>query len=73
MEWILHCFTDICDWVPGLDVHCKRLGENGKLIEFCGRSNKVGLFVASSVFYGGVERLCYDTSKSQLHWLVSNP
>ena len=44
MEWIISCFSDIWDW-PGQDVLCKRFKEYGKLIEFCGRSNNVGLFV----------------------------
>ena len=34
------------------DVHCKRLKENGKLIEFCGRSKKVGLLVITVYFEG---------------------
>ena len=46
------------DWVPGQDVHCERLRENGKLIEFCVRSNKAGLFVAIAVYYGGAQRGC---------------
>ena len=45
MEWIISCFSDIRDWVPGQDVLCKRFREYGKLIEFCGRSNNAGLFV----------------------------
>ena len=58
MEWILNCFADIRDWVPGHDAHCKRLREDGKLIEFCGRSNKAGLFIAISIFYGKARRGC---------------
>ena len=55
MEWILSCFADICDWVLGNDFLCKRLQENNKnnkLLEFCGRSNKAGLFVVIAVYYG---------------------
>ena len=51
MEWILTCLADIRDWVSGRDILCKRLRENGKLIEFCGRSNKAGLFVVV-VYFG---------------------
>ena len=58
MEWILTCFVDIRDWVPGQDVLCKRFRDNGKLIEFCGRSNKAGLFVVLTVYFGGAQRGC---------------
>ena len=56
MEWILSCLANIRDWVPGLAVLCKRFRENGKL--FCGRSNKVGLFVVIEVYFGGSRRGC---------------
>ena len=46
LEWILSCFADIRDWVPGKVFFCKHLRENNMLLEFCGRSNKVGIFVA---------------------------
>ena len=45
-EWILSYFVDIRDWVLGKVSLCKRFRENNKLLEFCGRSNKVGIFVA---------------------------
>ena len=45
MEWILSCLKDIRDRVPSHVLLCKRFKENGKLLEFCGRSNKAGLFV----------------------------
>ena len=50
MEWILTCLADIRDWVPGRAILYKRLRGNGKLIEFCGRSNKAGLFVVVVYF-----------------------
>ena len=34
MEWILSCFANIRDWVPGKDFFCKRFRENNKLLEF---------------------------------------
>lgn len=52
------CFSDIRDWVPGQDVLCKRFRENGKLIEFCSRSNKAGLFVVIAIYFGGARRGC---------------
>lgn len=58
MEWIISCFSDIRDWVPGQDDLCKRLREYGKLIEFCGRSNNAGLFVVIAVYFGGAQRGC---------------
>ena len=51
-EWILSCFADIRDWVPGKEFFYKRFRENNKLLEFCGRSNKAGLFVVIAMFYG---------------------
>lgn len=52
MEWILSCFADTRDWVLGNDFLCKRLQENNKLLEFCGKSNKADLFVVIAVYYG---------------------
>ena len=51
MEWIFTCLADIRDWVPGRAILYKRHRGNGKLIEFCGRSNKAGLFVVV-VYFG---------------------
>ena len=56
MEWILSCFADIRDWVPGKDYLCKRYRENNKFFEFRGRSNKAGIFVEIVVFYSGAQR-----------------
>uniref|UniRef100_A0A7N2KR07 Uncharacterized protein n=1 Tax=Quercus lobata TaxID=97700 RepID=A0A7N2KR07_QUELO len=58
MEWILSCLEDIRDWVPSHVLLCKRFRENGKLLEFCERSNKAGLFVAMAVYFGGSRRGC---------------
>ena len=52
MEWILSCFADIHDWVPGKVSICKRFRDNNKLLEFCGRSNKVGVFVVIAEYFG---------------------
>ena len=56
LEWILSCFADIRDWVPGKDYLCKRYRENNKFFEFRGRSNKASIFVEIAVFYGGAQR-----------------
>ena len=53
MKWIISCFADIQDWVPGKDVLCKRYRENKKFFIFRGRSNKAGIFVDIVVFFGG--------------------
>ena len=58
MEWILSCLDDIRDWVAGHVLLCKRFRENGKLLEFCGRSNTAGLFVAIAVYFGRSRRGC---------------
>ena len=58
LEWILSCFADIWDWVPGKDYLYKRFRENNKFFEFQGRSNKAGIFVEIAVFYGGARRGC---------------
>ena len=52
MEWILSCFADIHDWVPGKVSICKRFRDDNKLLEFCGRSNKVGVFVVIAEYFG---------------------
>ena len=54
----LACLEDIRDWVPGHVLLCKRFRENGKLLEFCGRSNKAGLFIVIAVYFGGSRRGC---------------
>ena len=51
----------------GLIVLCKRFRENGKLIEFCGRSNKADLFVVIVVYFGGSRRGCIMTPASSNH------
>lgn len=58
IEWILSCFADIRDWMPGKFSLCKRFRENNKLLEFCSRSNKVGTFVVIAVYHGGACRGC---------------
>ena len=58
LEWILTCLEDIRDWVPGHGLLCKRFRENGKLLEFCGKANKAGLFVVITVYFGGSRRGC---------------
>ena len=40
----------------GQDVLCKRFRDNGKLIEFCGRSNKARLFMVIAIYFGGARR-----------------
>ena len=70
LEWILTCLEDIQDWVPGHGLLCKRFRENGKLLEFCGRSNKVGLFVVVTVYFGGSRRGCITipASSNRASW-----
>ena len=58
LEWILSCFADIHDWVPGKVPMCKRFRDNNKLLEFCGRSNKAGIFVVIAEYFGGAHRGC---------------
>ena len=58
IEWILTCLADVRDWVPSRVVLCKRFRENRKLIEFCGRSNRAGLFVVIAEYFGGSRRGC---------------
>ena len=58
LKWILSCFADIRDWVPGKDLLYKRYRENNKLFEFWGRSNKAGIFADIAMFYGGARRGC---------------
>ena len=44
--------------MPGHSLLCKRLRENGKLLEFCGRSKNAGLFVVIAIYFGGSRRGC---------------
>ena len=64
MERILSCFSDISDWVPRKEFFFKRFWENNKLLKFCGRSNKAGLFVVIAMFFGGDRRGCIMIPKS---------
>ena len=72
MEWILTCLEDIRDWVPGHGLLCKRFRENGKLLEFCGRSNNAGLFVVITVYFGGSRRGCLmiPISSNRASWTL---
>ena len=53
--------------MPGHVVLCKRFKENGKLIEFYGRSNKAGLFVVIAVYFGRSRRGCIMIPASSNH------
>ena len=44
--------------MPSHVLLCKRFKENGKLLEFCERSNKASLFVVIVVYFGGSRRGC---------------
>ena len=72
MEWILTCLEDIRDWVPSHGLLCKRFKENGKLLEFCGRSNNAGLFVVITVYFGGSRRGCLmiPASSNRAGWTL---
>ena len=35
---------------------CKRFRDNNKLLEFCGRLNKAGVFVVIAEYFGGARR-----------------
>ena len=37
---------------------CKRFRDNNKLLEFCERSNKVGVFMVIAKYFGGAHRGC---------------
>ena len=69
LEWILSCFVDIRDWVPGKVSFCKRFRENNKLLEFCGRSNKA-VFVVLAEYYGGACQGCVmiPASSNRADW-----
>ena len=58
LEWILACFADIRNWVPGKVPMCKWFWDNNKLLEFCGRLNKAGVFVVIVEYFGGARRGC---------------
>ena len=64
------CLEDIQDWVPGHVLLCKRFRENGKLLEFCGRSNKAGLFIVITVYFGMSRRGCImiPASSNRASW-----
>ena len=72
LEWILTCLKDIQDWVPGHGLLCKRFRENGKLLEFCVRSNNAGLFVVITVYFGGSRRGCLmiPASSNKAGWTL---
>nr|POE54687.1 hypothetical protein CFP56_25047 [Quercus suber] len=70
MKWVLSCFADIRDWVPGKDLFYKHFRENNKFFEFQGRSNKAGIFVDIAVFFGGARRGCVmvPVSSNRARW-----
>ncbi|KAF3956710.1 hypothetical protein CMV_018193 [Castanea mollissima] len=72
LEWILSCFADIRDWVPGKDYLYKRYRENNKFFEFQGRSNKAGIFVEIAVYYGGARRgwIMVPASSNRSGWCL---
>ena len=58
--------------MPGHGLLCKRFRENGKLLEFCGRSNNAGLFVVITVYFGGSRRGCLmiPASSNRAGWTL---
>ena len=72
LEWILSCFTDIQDRVPRKDYLCKRYRENNKFFEFRGRSNKAGLFVDITLYYGGARHgsIIIPASSNRSGWCL---
>ena len=70
LEWILSCFADIRDWVPGKVPMCKRFRDNNKLLEFCWRSNKAGVFVVIAEYFGEARRGCVmiPASSNRASW-----
>ena len=53
MKWVLSCFANIRDWVPGKDFLYKHYRKNNNFFKFRGRSNKAGIFADIAVFFGG--------------------
>ena len=72
LEWILSCFADIRDRVPGKDYVCKHFRANNKFFKFRGRSNKAGIFVEIAVYYGGARRggVMIPASLNQSGWCL---
>ena len=72
LKWILSCFADIRDWVPGKELFYKRYRDNNKFCEFRGRSNKAGIFVDIAVFFGGTRRGCVmvPASSNRAGWCL---
>ena len=70
LEWILSCFADIRNWVPGKECLCKSYRVNNKFFEFRGRSNKAGIFVEIAMYYGGARRgwVMVPASSNQSGW-----
>ena len=56
--------------MPSHILLCKRFRENGKLLEFCGRSNKAGLFIVIAVYFGGSRRgsIMIPASSNRAGW-----
>ena len=72
MKWVLSCFADIRDWVPGKDLLYKHYRENNKFFEFRGRSNKAGIFVDIAMFFGGAQRgsVMVPASSNRTGWCL---
>ena len=49
---------------------CKRFWDNNKLLEFCGRSNKAGVFVVIAEYFGGARQGCVmiPASSNRASW-----
>ena len=49
---------------------CKRFRDNNKLLEFCGRSNKAGVFVVIVEYFGEARRGCVmiPASSNRASW-----
>ena len=72
LEWVLSCFADIRDWVPGKDYVCKHFRTHNKFFEFRGRSNKAGIFVEIAVYFGGARRggIMVPASSNRSGWCL---
>ena len=58
--------------MPGKVSICKRFREHNKLLEFCGRSNKAGVFVVLAEYYSGARRGCVmiPASTNRVGWTL---
>ncbi|KAF3944735.1 hypothetical protein CMV_028819 [Castanea mollissima] len=63
LDWIIACLVELCQWDFSKKHFFKWFHKYHKILEFCSKSNKGGLFVEISEYHNGARRGCFRVPK----------